>query len=288
MDKNSFLQEVHSFIDARYELYSSYQAIVLSILNEFDRICKLANIQYVLSYGNLIGAIRDGGQLPWDYDVDVVLSYEKRDDLIYALNNYLNSDFYYCYCNNIPNYPTSCLRVGKTGFSWLALHVDVFFYIGLPDDKEQQRCIKNRIDHYDRIKHIRNYTLHQLEKEESSGIYNCISKVATTLRRFLYSGNELERELDKLAKKYPEETANYILPVGEGAHIWEKAWFDPIEWDFGGRLFPIPKEYEKILEVEYKDYMSYLPIKSRFEEFYSLCNIVEKRQKLYEQREGRK
>ena len=48
---------------------------------------------YQLAYGSLLGAIRDGGQITWDYDIDVFIPYEERGQLIEALNRDLKSEF---------------------------------------------------------------------------------------------------------------------------------------------------------------------------------------------------
>lgn len=49
------------------------QLRMLDMLIYIDKVCKEQNIDYRLDGGNVLGAVRHGGFIPWDDDVDIVL-----------------------------------------------------------------------------------------------------------------------------------------------------------------------------------------------------------------------
>ncbi len=49
------------------------QMLCLQGLSEIDRICRKHNLSYWLAFGTLLGAVRHGGFIPWDDDLDLCM-----------------------------------------------------------------------------------------------------------------------------------------------------------------------------------------------------------------------
>ena len=64
------------------ELTRQLQLTELEILIELDRVCKEENLTYFLEGGTLLGALRHGGFIPWDDDIDVLMPREDYNRLI--------------------------------------------------------------------------------------------------------------------------------------------------------------------------------------------------------------
>ncbi|AUJ33012.1 MAG: LicD family protein [Liquorilactobacillus nagelii] len=117
----------------------------LEILLEFDRICRKYKIKYSLDGGTLLGAVREKGFIPWDDDVDVVVSrkeYNKffkvcQQDLDrsrFFLQNYRTDKNYIFGYAKLRRKETVFKRVGQDHLKQKGgIFIDIFIRDNVPD-----------------------------------------------------------------------------------------------------------------------------------------------------------
>ena len=69
------------------------QLRMLEMLQYIDFVCKKHNIRYWLCSGTLLGAVRHGGFIPWDDDVDIEMLREDYKRLVRILKKDIDSRY---------------------------------------------------------------------------------------------------------------------------------------------------------------------------------------------------
>lgn len=147
--RNDFFVDTH-----RKELW----AVELDLLNEFDRVCKKHNIEYFADGGTLLGAVRHKGFIPWDDDIDLVMT---RNNYIKLLKVAKNEFHHPYFLQTEQSDPTSIFGFAKLRNSETTMietvyknrnfkynqgvWIDIFPLDKIPDNEEEVTKFQNKL-----------------------------------------------------------------------------------------------------------------------------------------------
>ena len=256
-----------------------WNEILLRCLHKFTDICKEYGLTYFCVGGTVIGAVRHGGLIPWDDDIDVAMP---RPDYERFLEIAKTTDLcgFEVASPDMKGYPYFFSKFCDANTSLIELeevpclhgiYIDVFPIDGTAETKEEAEKIMRR---FKRWNNKINATLSRLSVKEYLGLalipkewgrmfFQTLGFILgrENIRRFLI------RKLDSIAKEYDYESSAYIVNYG-GA--WAEKEIHPKEW-----IFPltkkkfedtevyIPGNYDSYLRQMYGDYMQLPPEEKR-------------------------
>ena len=280
MTSEEFLKEVLSSplcpdnFEEIYKEFRKYQKITMDTLIEFHRVCEKSNIEYELAYGSLLGAIRDNGQIPWDYDIDVFVAFKDKERLIETLKKELD-DKYYFYC---PEVNQKCrhviMRLAPKGYRSEALHVDVFYYVGTPNSVEERKL---HIEQIKRTAHTRYCKLVNCKEEAGGNVKKYIRLMLDKMKYSMKKTEDLKNEYEKLCQMYPIDKSDYLVSADVFADWYEfpRILFEETElFHTVDGTFRIPKQYAELLTLVYKDYMNIPDLDTRIREVMTHFNYL--------------
>lgn len=137
-------------------------AAQLEVLEDIAKVCKKYDLHYHADWGTLIGAIRHGGFIPWDDDMDISMPRKDYDMFVkvaldelpegYGILNFENSDDGDFKCDDylIRVYNTSRIRLDKPfldkfhGFPYVA-GMDIFPMDFVPPVPEEDKMLCEQI-----------------------------------------------------------------------------------------------------------------------------------------------
>jgi lipopolysaccharide cholinephosphotransferase len=216
----------------------------------FDRLCKENGLRYWLCGGTLLGAVRHGGFIPWDDDTDVFMIQDDFNRFIQILSALPQNGKirYYTFSE-----PDSEPKIRYKKDYYIIKYVDGDFEFFLLD----VFCCHQ---YYKRTgiiegKQLTKRTEEYWEKFGSSVIGGQFSEAVI---ENISSEFDLVREM-VMDNKNPAEDGDIFFILGPIC-VLRYEWIFPLStMSFEGRELPVPHNPEKVLEIQYGDFMKYPP-----------------------------
>lgn len=249
------------------------QEILYNILYEIDIVCSKENIPYTLYGGTMLGAVRHGGFIPWDDDIDICVWRSDYPAMFNALKQNLPSYFQITEPKDIaPNFYDFVIRVQDTRYHWHEPIEEDLFY----DNKQNYLCVDifvlgdsadSLIGH--KINSLRLKMIYGLAMGHRYSLdfkkYTSLQKAQVfllseigkhiSMEKILQYYNNVCAQMSKKKKKYCIKQNG--LPTKNLSLPYESAWYNEIIlMEFEGHQFPLHKNYHKQLTIKYGDYMT--------------------------------
>lgn len=93
------------------EILKKLQQYELEILKDFIKVCEENDLSYFAFAGTAIGAVRHGGFIPWDDDIDVAIPRADYDKLIEIFKHNYADKYYILNAEECNKYPLMTTRI---------------------------------------------------------------------------------------------------------------------------------------------------------------------------------
>lgn len=245
------------------------RSVLLEILDEIVSICEKHDLTYYLVGGNLLGAIRHKGFIPWDDDIDIAMprkDYNKFKELCkteldskYFLQNYETDPFYWKDHPKVRKNNTLFLESKAQDISKAhhGIFLDIFILDCVPKEKSLKQDIQGKL--YRIIKRLVWYKmLYTLKKTK-----NIRGKVALLVASF-FSLKTLSGFRERIMTLYDNKKCRYYVnlpsPYSYKKHTMPKEIYDPpVKVEFEGKYYNAPNDWDFYLKRIYGDYMKLPP-----------------------------
>ena len=231
------------------------QRASFDLLVTFVEICDKLGLEYFLVCGSALGAVKYGGFIPWDDDIDVAMKREDYERFLQEAPKLLPE---HCALQNLHTNPAFPLLMTKLVdlnttlieriYLQLPIHhcifVDIFPLDGYPEGKLEGWI-------FERLKWT----------------YNKLRCVAYRFGYRIFGLNRIMRSYENLLKRYPCSQSKLLCNYGN----WQgKLEYSPVEeygkgvWsEFEGLRVRIPERYEDYLTRKYGCWRQELPIEQQ-------------------------
>lgn len=252
------------------------QSIELEILAVIDRICRENDIDYFIDGGTLLGAVRHGGFIPWDDDIDLGMPKADYDRFCAIAPEKLPEGYSLHTSMNTEGYSALWAKVFKDGTRFVddncaeagcnqAIFADIFPFcqIDINHDIAQRQCrkarmtqIKSYLKHFSRPKIPANIPAKPLFMLGCKLVHNTIART--------WNQANLQTAMNRA---FDTDTPSMLWTnaVYTNYGVFENdVLFPTKDITFDGLTLRAPHNPDAYLKIEYGDYMQLPPECDRY------------------------
>jgi lipopolysaccharide cholinephosphotransferase len=237
--------------------------IQIDIMEKIHAFCCERKIVYFLSHGSLLGAVRHGGFIPWDDDIDIFMKrqdYEqfcelfpiRQGDYGLELVNSKSEKYFGRPMTKVVDCRTILYEPNYLGDDPIGVNIDIWPLDGVPGDNRKKQ------KHQRMIKLLQGLLYGRIVR--FSACDNLKKKMAHLLLlpiSYKLLVNLITDEITKYDYDCSDEISCYVDPYKK---IFQKEWFkDVVLSKFEDHSFFIPIGADQILTTLYGDYMKLPP-----------------------------
>lgn len=220
------------------------QTKLLSMYKDVAAALNKHGIRFYIGYGTAIGAVRHGGFIPWDDDIDILVWEDDLDRIETALSEELDPEKYYYHKPRADSHPHVILKgdnFEQTLKDKSAPFIDLFPLVKYPDRKIRRflsfvpvMCMQIMITAIDRA--------------DSEIVYRMAGWTVPALKKISESiCNDDSEDVTVLSTTFQREIC-HVDRFGE-----------PIMHEFEDTIVPLPDKYDELLRDFYGNYMELPP-----------------------------
>ena len=235
----------------------------MGILDYVHQFCEEQGITYFLSSGSLLGAVRHGGYIPWDDDIDIYMprkDYERllqefRDSDQYRLLDPAKEPHYYYTFAKVVDQRTRMVEKETEGYE-IGVYMDIFPVDYVTDDLQERERIFNEKKLLYKIRRCKISRSNPLQSRLAYFVY----------KHWPMTVRQIERKIRNLiVLDTPTSTVCNMTEAGpkmKGCFPAEDI-ASSVDIEFEGKMYKTMVGYKDYLERTYGDYMTLPPVEQR-------------------------
>ena len=246
--------------------------LTLELLDEFSKLCETAEVEYFLSGGTLLGAVRHQGFIPWDDDADIMMLRDDYMRLLKVQKNYLDTRQYQILSVNDNTYPRDFARfVRKDYFKTDEcvednicpyVGIDIFPVDFVPSNKIIFELLYQFLSFFKRLMGVYGSKKNTGVTEITRFLRNMFRPVVS-----LIGGYRLARVVQTIeltSNRLCNKSVAALSGINGRKEKWEYEDYLPkMKLKFEGLYFNCPLNYDIYLKNLYGDYMKLPPENKR-------------------------